>query len=860
MRSVIKIIFLYMLGKPLTKNCTLPPYPEFGRWTIHDDGSSKLSPGQQVPPRTTLNVTCEENYRLDTPDVSSTCIRGNWTPKIGKCLRTCSTLHGTSRMTVTCTFGGTTLDFCANAVDGTLAQFQCSHFYEIRVEKEQFRVCSNGSWSGTMPTCVPVCGKPYNDRTLIVRGNRTKKGDYPWQVALYRATTKKFLCGGTLLNERVILTAAHCVTDSQGKLHPERAYVVAVGKYYRQYDNPDDKKAQFCSVHKMFVPRQYKASLQNYRADIALIVTSNAFTLSMNVQPVCVAWKTRVHEVLTDPNRTKEAYISGWGFTEEYKTLSSVLRHLKVPLIAEEDCSKRLSGGDLEYLTDDKMCAGFINSSSSVCKGDSGGGLVALYENRYHVIGIASISPKGDTQHGGCDSQHYTLYTKFSDYIDKFIHELEAQFRPSADRKIHNSCAITVSNDTSSSTKVPFVVSATRFSNNRCILPHHPQFGKWTDLFGFSELQPGLSVPSGTTVRIKCNRNFTVEGYNQLTCENGAWSKNIGRCLRLCPSLFSTPAMKVICSDSDNIVENCTQAVEGTIARFQCAPFYKDPRLEKGALRICTNGTWNQELPQCRPECGQVLAPSTNSSDNGTTIPRGYPWHVAIYRSSNLKRFICSGSLLSERIVLTARNCVSLGGSPYLNESFILAVAKMYNSFDDPREMHAQFSEAGAIFLPSHFRGQNNTAILIAKKAFVLSSHVLPVCLNFGTSYKLSDNEEVYYRNWTTKEYVFSEVAEGNQISLIPLSNCRGNTSGSYASDLESGQLCARSLTKGTKSFLDVGKGVVRKHDDKYYLVGVITGPALGPKVATEIIEDYLVSVYKDISKQLDLLILRTQE
>ena len=42
--------------------------------------------------------------------------------------------------------------------------------------------------------------------------------------------------------------------------------------------------------------------------------------------------------------------------------------------------------------------------------------------------------------------------------------------------------------------------------------------------------------------------------------------------------------------------------------------------------------------------------------------------------------------------------------------------------------------------------------------------------------------------------------------------------------------------------------------------MGVITGPALGPKVATEIIEDYLVSVYKDISKQLDLLILRTQE
>ena len=49
--------------------------------------------------------------------------------------------------------------------------------------------------------------------------------------------------------------------------------------------------------------------------------------------------------------------------------------------------------------------------------------------------------------------------------------------------------------------------------------------------------------------------------------------------------------------------------------------------------------------------------------------------------------------LKSHKRVLLARNCVSLGGSPDLNESFILAVAKMYNSFDDPREMHAQFSE-----------------------------------------------------------------------------------------------------------------------------------------------------------------------
>ena len=126
----------------------------------------------------------------------------------------------------------------------------------------------------------------------------------------------------------------------------------------------------------------------------------------------------------------------------EFKKVSPVLKHLKVPLVSEEECTKRLSPEDLEFFTDDKICAGYINSSryfcrsefvtkvkfvgSSACKGDSGGGLVTLYENRYHIIGIVSISPKGSTAHGGCGSQHFTLYTKFSENINKFKYAQEA--------------------------------------------------------------------------------------------------------------------------------------------------------------------------------------------------------------------------------------------------------------------------------------------------------------------------------------------------------------------------------------------------------------------------------------------------
>jgi hypothetical protein len=51
-----------------------------------------------------------------------------------------------------------------------------------------------------------VCGKisPTRQPTLIVGGRVSKQGQFPWQVALYRFQT--FICGGSLLNERLILT------------------------------------------------------------------------------------------------------------------------------------------------------------------------------------------------------------------------------------------------------------------------------------------------------------------------------------------------------------------------------------------------------------------------------------------------------------------------------------------------------------------------------------------------------------------------------------------------------------------------------------------------------------------------------
>lgn len=111
-----------------------------------------------------------------------------------------------------------------------------------------------------------MCGiKSIEPQPLIVGGTVVPKGDYPWTVALYHGDNKDFICGGTLISSRLILTGkshrvqteksqkisgATCVTDSDGSLHPKEDYTVAVGKYYSKYADSREKisNVQFSTV------------------------------------------------------------------------------------------------------------------------------------------------------------------------------------------------------------------------------------------------------------------------------------------------------------------------------------------------------------------------------------------------------------------------------------------------------------------------------------------------------------------------------------------------------------------------------------------------------------------------------------
>jgi secreted trypsin-like serine protease len=403
--------------------CILPEHPNSGRWSVLGNSAPEFSPGKFVAKHTILVVQCNEKHKLDGLEYL-VCRSGSWSAKVGKCLKTCSSLQNTLTTKVVCLFNTKETDHCTDPVDGTLAKFTCAPFYEEKGINLAPLLCVDGTWSRPPPKCVPVCGqKSIPSTALIVKGDTTNKGEFPWQVAIYQRRgleTNQLICGGTLISERIILTAAHCVTDYEGKVLSKSNYTLAVGKYYRSYSDPrDTPQAQFSEVDDIFVPVQYKGMVQNYFGDIAIMVSKRIFQFSQTVQPVCLDWtKTYLDDFLKSDTKGL-GHISGWGFTEENQKPSDELRSIRLPLISRQNCLSQL-GEDFEiYLTFDKLCAGYQNGTS-VCKGDAGGGLVFKHaNNRFYIFGILSLAPSSDM--GGCDTHQYALYTDVKYYVDSFL-------------------------------------------------------------------------------------------------------------------------------------------------------------------------------------------------------------------------------------------------------------------------------------------------------------------------------------------------------------------------------------------------------------------------------------------------------
>jgi len=216
------------------------------------------------------------------------------------------------------------------------------------------------------------CGITKKQR--IVNGEESGAGDWPWMVTL-ETSSGGYYCGGSIISNRFVLTAAHCV-GYKG----EKVFVV-IG----DHDKTDDGETVTKRIKGRAVPhKNYNPGTMDN--DVAVVRLNEAIDFSLyngNVGPVCLAQKNS-GDYDSDP-----VTVTGWGTLSSGGPQATVLMEVNLKTITNKKCGEDFMY-EKEDIMDSMICT--IAPDKDACQGDSGGPLVTLDQDsgRYVQIGVVS--------------------------------------------------------------------------------------------------------------------------------------------------------------------------------------------------------------------------------------------------------------------------------------------------------------------------------------------------------------------------------------------------------------------------------------------------------------------------------------
>jgi secreted trypsin-like serine protease len=148
-----------------------------------------------------------------------------------------------------------------------------------------------------------------NNLLYIVGGDEVDDDQlWPWSVAIYELDPlngqRAFICSGSLISEKYILTAAHCIQQSRFDiLTPDEIFLKIASVRL------DDERSEFYQVEKIYIHPEYTVNRKTN--DIALLKLKHGQRLPYKARPICLPSNVANRIDFTDQQVT----IIGWGKT-----------------------------------------------------------------------------------------------------------------------------------------------------------------------------------------------------------------------------------------------------------------------------------------------------------------------------------------------------------------------------------------------------------------------------------------------------------------------------------------------------------------------------------------------------------------
>ncbi|CAH2308070.1 transmembrane protease serine 9-like [Pelobates cultripes] len=257
-----------------------------------------------------------------------------------------------------------------------------------------------------------VCGSPVIT-SRIVGGTNAVYGEWPWQALVQ--LHGKFVCGGSLINEQWVLSAAHCFEKffiSNQDLSKSTAR--RTERVLQRASNTHFWDISAVPILYMSVPRS--------KGDIALVKLSSPVNYTDYVTPICLP-----SESVTFPCGL-DCWVTGWGSSSSDGSVqaANVLQEEKVPLIDHERCNQMYhtassNNSNTTIVQEEKICAGYTEGRNNSCQGDFGGPLVCDVNGVWVQAGIVSWREDCDLPN---QPGVYTLVPAYKSWIESFVSDV----------------------------------------------------------------------------------------------------------------------------------------------------------------------------------------------------------------------------------------------------------------------------------------------------------------------------------------------------------------------------------------------------------------------------------------------------